>query len=442
MSYRKTNIRRILCGVSLFAISNSQAQTIDVKAYKTRLTDVMDDIGRQSRKKIILSTDQNPLISIGSKESSLAETLKKIENLYGFSFEINNEDIVVKDKAGVTKDARGLASIEGEEGVPLTPLEQRANGHRFRSVNMNYQDPAKVIERVKQIVGEEIKFLAVDDKNKAIVFYGNEENYRTITGIVEDVDVQPPQILLAARVVEATSNFSRNLGVSLSRSAGTSAGNLVTNNAIGDNLTFGYKFGIIDAVGLDATLQAGESNGEAKTISSPQVITSDNVAATISSDNTISVKIGTAGSATESEDTTAGSLQSVTAGLNLNVTPKVLRGGRIHLKIDITNSQFDNTSPGPDGVPNQTSTGVKTEMIVKAGQTASIAGIYKKQDSDKYSGVPLAMNVPLFGWLFKNNQKSDTRQEIMAFISPTILELLNEKSITIDKSEDEKVSSR
>lgn len=421
-----------------------QAQNIEVKAYKTRLSEVMDSIGKQSRKKIVLNTDENPLISFGSKEASLSDTLKKIENLYGYSFQVKGNEIVVNSSGG--SKGRGIASLEeGAEGA--TPEELRAGGYRFRSINMNYQEPASVITQIKNIAGVEIKFLEADEKNKAVVFYGDEQTLRLVRQIVDDVDVPPPQVLLSAKVVEVTSNFARDLGVALSRQPGVEKGNIASpNGGTGANFNLGYKFGIIDSTGLSATLSAGETNGDAKTISSPQVITSDNIAANISSDNTINIKIGTVGSATgDAEGQTAGSLQSVTAGLKLDVTPKVLRDGRIRLKININNSQFDDTRI--DGIPGQTSTAVQSEMIMKTGQTAAIAGLYKKQSSDKSGGVPLAMHVPIFGWLFKSTSKSDTRQEVMAFISPSILETLNERSINLDiekekEEKKDKVTSR
>ncbi|MEZ4814449.1 MAG: hypothetical protein R3A80_04485 [Bdellovibrionota bacterium] len=420
-----------------------EAQMIQVKAYKTRLSDVMDDIGTQSRKKIVLNTEENPLISFGSKEASLQDTLKKIENLYGYSFKVDKGAITVN--APDKKGGRSIASLE--DAADATPMELRESGYRFRTVNMNYQDPSLVVKQIKLITGEDIKFLDVDTKNNAVVFYGDEQTYRLVRQIADDVDVSPPQVLLSARVVEVTSSFSKDLGVALSREPGTNKGDITSpNGGSGANFTLGYKFGIIDSTGLSATLNAGESNGDAKTLSSPQVITSDGIAANISSDNTINVKIGTTGSSTDSSGATAGSLQSVTAGLKLDVTPKVLRDGRLRLKLNITNSQFDDTRI--DGVPGQTSTAVQTEMIMKTGQTASIAGLYKKQSSDKSAGVPLAMHVPLFGWLFKSNSKSDTRQEVMAFITPSIIDMATEKSINLDNiklendKNDKKLSSR
>jgi type II secretory pathway component GspD/PulD (secretin) len=75
---------------------------------------------------------------------------------------------------------------------------------------------------------KEIKFIETDDKNKALVFYGDEQTYRLIRQIIDDLDVSPPQVLLSARIVEASNKFSRDLGVALSRQAGDNKGNFST----------------------------------------------------------------------------------------------------------------------------------------------------------------------------------------------------------------------
>lgn len=425
------NFMKRILSLSALCVSIAYGQNIEVKAYKTRLSEVMDTIAKQARKKVVLNIEENPLVSLGSKDANLTDTLKKLENLYGYKFQVKGDSIVVDSAEDTKKGARSIASLDDPEAAEATPMELREAGYRFRTINMNFQEPSMVLKQIEKIAGKDIKFLEVDDKNKAVRFYGDDQTFRIVRQIIDDVDVQPPQVLLAAKVVEVTSNFSRDLGIALAREPGKAKGDFKSpNGGSGENFSLGYKFGIIDSTGLEASLSAGETNGEAKTISSPQVITSDNVAANISSNNTISVKIGTVGSDTDSEGATAGSLQSVTAGLQLDVTPKILRDGKIRLKVNITNSQFDDTRI--DGVPGQTSTAVQTEMVMRTGQTAAIAGLYKKQNSDKSGGVPLAMHVPLLGWLFKSNSISDTKQEVMAFITPSIFESSNERTINLD----------
>jgi type II secretory pathway component GspD/PulD (secretin) len=414
-------------------ITFSYAEEIEIKAYKTRLSEVMEEIGKQVKKKITLNTDKNPLVSFGSKESNLEDTLKKIQNLYGFGFDILDEEIVVSDSFA----DRGLAAVEEVDPTNLSPLELRQSGFRFRSVYMNGLQAATVLTQVQQILGEDLKFAQADAKNNAIVFYGNDETYKTVRQIVDDLDIQPRQILLSAKIIEASNSFSRELGSIISRAAGPDKGNfIISNPGAADNIVMDYKFGIIDSTGLSATIAAGESRGDAKIISNPQVITTDNIAATLNSGLNFSVRVSSAGTG----GVVAGGLQSVSAGLDLSVTPKILRDDRISLKLSISSSEVD-TGSSVDGIPGISSTSVTTEMVVREGQTAAIAGIYKHTDNKSNSGIPGFMNIPIFGYLFKNDSKTDVLKEIMAFISPAMIDP-GERSIKFNsptkKSEIEK----
>ena len=113
----------ILIVLSFFVLASLKAQNIEVKAYKVRLSSVIEDIAKQSKKKVTLTTDQNPLISFGSKETSLADTLKKIENLYGFQFEIKGDEI--HDMIAVDiRIERQVQSIRDSQHERLASLPQ------------------------------------------------------------------------------------------------------------------------------------------------------------------------------------------------------------------------------------------------------------------------------------------------------------------------------
>jgi type II secretory pathway component GspD/PulD (secretin) len=444
MSRKNINIGRLLCGLSLtfattLVVTQTSAQNIEVKAYKERLSNVLDTIGEQSKKKIVLNTDQNPLMSFGSKEASLGETLKKIENLYGFQFEVTKDEIIVTEKA-VAKTDKNKRSLASTDPSTATPQELRADGYRYRTVNMNFQTPGKVVERVKKIVGEDVKFIDIDEKNNAIVFYGDEEVYKLVRQIVDDLDVAAPQILLSTRLVEVSKTFAREFGVKLQRKSSGDSGYISSpNQGVGDKFLADYKFGIIDSAGLAASIAASESKGDVKTISNPQVMTSDDISANLTSDKTIAVRVAASSSSTGASAAT--NVEKITAGLKLDVTPKVLRDGKIRLKVQVDNGVFDQDFK-VDAIPSVANTGIKAEMVLRTGQTAAIAGLYKNSSTDGNAGVPLAMNIPLFGWLFKSQSKSSTRSEMMAFITPSIVEIPSERQIDLEKSNANKDETR
>ena len=415
--------------LTLLVFHTASAQNIDIKAYQTRLSEVMETIGKKAKRKVILDTNENPLISIGSKDASLNDTLGKIQNLYGFTFDVSDESITVKSKVAAKK-GRGIASIEDgsdlEGAADQTPLELQSSGYHYHSIPVNNADLNFVMTQVKSIVGDSIKFLVTDTKNNSIVLYGDDNKAKLIRQIVDDLDRAPAQILLAAKVIEATSNFARDVGIVLSRDGGRNGIFTATNSGAAPTQGVAkFNFGIIDSIGLDATIQSGETDGDAKIISNPQVVTTDGKAASLTSGLTFSVKV-----ATTVNGVTTASLEKVTAGLKLDVTPKIGRDGRIGMVISVDSSQVDKGS-SIDGVPGIAATAVKTEMIIRPGQTAAIGGLYKHSADDSTSGIPLFKDVPIFGALFRSNSASKARQEVMAFITPQIVEN-NERSISFD----------
>ena len=300
-----------------------------------------------------------------------------------------------------------------------------------------YADLEILKAQLESILGAGIsKNISVNTAKKSLTLYGNDETRRVVTQIVDDLDVPPNQVLLSTKMVELTRGFAREIGVNLTRQAGASKGNFLSTVSGPQKAKFDYKFGIIDAVGLDATLNLGESNGDAKVISNPQMVTTDGFAANFDSGITLNFRANTV-----VDGAVTSALTSINAGIKINVTPNILRDGRIKLLIDIGSSTPDAGSSA-DSIPGIISTTVKTDMIIPSGKTAAIAGLYKYTDSDKEIGVPFLQSVPIFGFLFKHKSLDKKRQEIMAFITPSVMDSVNDKSISLKTEKDDDIDSR
>ena len=161
---------------------------------------------------------------------------------------------------------------------------------------------------------------------------------------------------------------------------------------------------------LNARLSAAETNGEAKIISAPKVTTLNNKEATIEQGVQIPRAV-----------TTQNQIQLITidALLQLKVTPHVTADGSILMVVDISN----NTpvfSAEAQAAAVQTKV-VHTEMLVKDGDTAVIGGVYTRQFSEFYEQTPFLGSIPLLGWLFKSQAKTDNREEMLVFITPRII---------------------
>ena len=111
----------------------------------------------------------------------------------------------------------------------------------------------------------------------------------------------------------------------------------------------------------------------------------------------------------------------VPANLELEVTPHVTNDGSVMMKIKASKNQPNFSSRGASGDPTIEKKFAETEVLVKDGDTAVIGGIYTRTTSETVSGVPFFSKIPVLGWLFKSRRTEDTRNELLIFITPQIV---------------------
>lgn len=254
------------------------------------------------------------------------------------------------------------------------------------------------------------------------------------------IDIPVRQVIIEARIVEANDTFSRNLGVRLgfaSKTAGAGYGNNYTNvvSPITNPLT-GGTWDSTPALSLPAAaingvnpgsvavslfsntagrflaleLSALEADGRGKIISSPRVVTANNIKALIEQGTELPYQAATSSGAT--------SVQFRKANLKLEVTPQITPEGNVLLDVDVNK----------DSVGIQTTSGfaidtkhVQTQVLVENGGTVVIGGIYSQTESNNVNKVPLLGDIPILGNLFKDNAKVNNRTELLVFLTPRVL---------------------
>ena len=276
-----------------------------------------------------------------------------------------------------------------------------------------------------------------------------------IRKLIQKVDVATKQVLVEARLVEANDGFSRNLGAKLGFAdlrtlRGGDSGYQVSGNqriAIGGNLTgvgqitgqtpeagTGYTnstlvnlpaagingaapssiaFSLFSSAAnrfLNLELSALEADGKGKIISSPRVVTEDNIPAVIEQGVELPYQQATSSGAT--------SIAFRKASLRLEVTPQVTPDGNVVLDVDVAkDSRGENTTAGP-AINTQH---VKTKVMVENGGTVVLGGIYQQSETNDTTQVPVLGNIPVVGTLFKTNSRATTKTELLVFITPRII---------------------
>ena len=163
---------------------------------------------------------------------------------------------------------------------------------------------------------------------------------------------------------------------------------------------------------VDIQLEAAESHGEGKVISSPRVVTLDNRKASIEQGVSIPFQTFENGDA---------KLEFIDAVLRLDVTPHITADRSIIMKIEVQRNAPDDSVPTPTGSPAIAKNEAETETLVRDGQTLVIGGIYVVRQADRESRVPYFHKIPVIGNAFKNKEVRDIRQELLVFVTPRVV---------------------
>ena len=161
---------------------------------------------------------------------------------------------------------------------------------------------------------------------------------------------------------------------------------------------------------LNLEITALQADGKGKIVSSPRVITADNVEASIEQGTEIPYQQATSSGAT--------SVSFRKATLSLKVTPQITPDDNIMMKLAVNKDSVGSvTAAGPSIDTKQ----VTTEVLVENGGTVGIGGIYEQEQTDVTAKVPLLGDIPVIGYLFKQNLKRNDKRELLIFITPRLV---------------------
>lgn len=290
--------------------------------------------------------------------------------------------------------------------------------------------------------------MQISQGTNALVVRDTETKMTVLKQLIEGLDLEVPQVQIEARIVQADTVYARGLGVQwgvVNTDIGTntfsSVGNLTGAfaPAAGTGSTviprdflvnlpaqvaglpsvpgIGYTFGkLAPGFGLDLRLSAGELLGLAKVIAAPKITTLDKREAKISQGESIPFQT----TSLQGTQTTF-----VDANLELNVTPQITSrdpkeiGKQIMMRVRATRNAVGARS-NPAG-PSIDRREANTQVIVRDGETMVIGGVFIDTQNNNVQGVPYLSRIPVLGWLFKNKSESVSKQELLIFLTPSIV---------------------
>ena len=279
----------------------------------------------------------------------------------------------------------------------------------------------------------------IDPATNTLIVNDVQSVIQKFNALIEELDVPARQVMVEARIVEASDTLSRELGVKFgaSRNGSTSWGNN-WNNGIERNIR-GVKTGangsvtfapnvnipVSSAIGsiavvksfssgiLGLELSASEAEGRSKTISTPRVLTQDRQEAEIKQGYQVPY------TTRDSDGSTTTSFKD--AVMSLKVLPRITPDNKIIMDVTINKDTPDNTYQSSEGEPSIRTQSVKTQAMIEDGGTLVVGGVYQEVIQNNLKKVPVLGDLPVLGNLFKSRSRNNSRNELLFFITPRIM---------------------
>ena len=418
------------------------------------IEDILENLTMSGRKKYI-----GKKITMNLKTVKPEEILKIIAETSGFNI------IITEDVKKMNAISLSLVDIPWDQALDtvldMNKLVAKKNGMILvvNTLNNATLEQESVKKAKMSAVEQEpmltkvfpISFANIEDLQKIVAEYSTEKrgkisrDTRTnslivkdtgdviekIKKIVELLDTQTPQVLIESKIVEVSERYTKEIGLEkglqfgydpiTSLSGATAPANSGTfsfsSAPTSTSNIFGLTIGRFNRlINLDFTLNLMESEEKAKIISSPKVITKNNVKAEIIQDENFYYL-----ESTVSDGNTTNKWVPQQAKLSLAVTPQVTNDGSISLDVsvqkDSLGTAFALNTPKPE-----TKRTVKTQVLVDNGATVVVGGIYTYVNRESHSGVPFLQDIPLVGWLFRTQWNPETeKKELIIFLTPRII---------------------
>jgi type IV pilus assembly protein PilQ len=405
---------------------------------------LLADVGRVN---IVTADDVSGNVTIRMRNVPWDQALDVVLQAKGLGMVRSGNLIRVAPLATLQKE-RELRLAAAKQEYELTPLETRL-------IPVSYAQADELQARAKDLLSPRGS-IAVDERTNVLIARDIAGNLNNIEELTRSLDTQTPQVLVEARIVEATSRYLRDIGIqwggdaTFSEATGNPTGiafpskvgiaggnydqntpsrglspfqgnvpqpnfavNLPAATGTGQGGALGFSLGSIDNnFNIGLRLSAAEASGMLRIVSSPRILTLDNRDARISQGTLIPFsQISAQGVQTTFQE----------AKLQLLVRPHVTADGSVSMHVKINRDEPDFNQTSARGDPTILKREAETDLLVMDGHTAVIGGIYTRNTGRNLDQVPFFGDIPILGILFQRRRASDTRNELVIFLTPRIV---------------------
>ena len=388
-------------------------------------------------------TETNMVIS-DTVSGNLTLRLKDVPWDQAFDIILQSRGLDMR-KSGNVIQVAPREEIAAKEKLDLTSRQEISELEELRteSFQISYQKAealAALLSSDKQRILSKRGSAVVDARTNTLFVQDTPSRLEEARKLIKQIDVPVRQVMIEARVVVASDNFGKNLGVRLGYvsndafkvngtnvygnigantvTAGPLAGTTMPANTPNVNLPSAGTAGAFSMLLfnnslsklLSVELTALETDSQGKVISSPRVVTSDQTEATIATGTDIPYQQASSSGATN--------VAFKSATLSLSVKPQITPDDNIIMDIKVNK---DSVGTLYAGVPSIDTNKVNTQVLVENGGTVVIGGVYSQTISDGVNKVPWLGDIPVLGYFFRSTAKVDNKSELLIFITPKII---------------------
>lgn len=428
-------------------------RSVTLKMRNTDVKMVIRSLARAAKQNILVKSDLEGRLNVDFNKVPWDEAFLSILRSQNLTYVWEGNIIRIATVQDLENDLK-MRSVRAKqrEKAPLMTLV----------VPINFADPKKLAENVTDLLTKDEKgnpygSVKVNDHTNAIIAQATREDMKELVAMIEKIDRPTSQVLIEANIVETTKDTARSLGIQWGGmysntvngkqyfitpggSGGTVGTNPVTSggyapaygstgisghgfgvNFPGDAAlqsaangagSLGLMFGTIGGSILSLQLNALQKDGKLNILSSPSITTLDNQTAYTENGEKVPYV------STDENGNRQVRFEDVV--LRLEITPHVIDGVNLKMKINVKKDQV-NEERSVLGNPSIFKKETDTTLIVKDGETIVISGLTKQKTQDGESGIPGFKDVPVLGWLFKGEDTSKEKEEVLIFITPHIL---------------------
>jgi len=327
-------------------------------------------------------------------------TLPKIPDKQGSSIKHERLKVTIKKKP-----------IQKPRSIVLLPIQ-----------NAKAEDILHILTASSQNLISDRGAIGMDPRTNSIWIVETASRQKMMQTLIKSLDTVAPQVMIEARIVNVSKNYERELGIRFGASGGFISSIPMTEKFRVDfgetaspmpPATLGFALATLnDKVLLDLELSALESEGHAKVIASPRLMTVNRHSAVIKAGEDIPYQefSGNGGTAISFKQ----------AVMRLKVTPQIMSQDRMILDLNI-NEDAD-SGQRVQGVPVILTKSIQTHVMIKNGQTIVLGGIYKQNNVKHKVRVPFLGQIPGVKWLFQQKMLQIKQEELLIFITPRIID--------------------